>query len=70
MKNYQFKTNLKCGGCVQAITNPLNNLAGVVKWEADVNHPERILSIVLEEGIEPQSVQNVLKIAGFESKLI
>lgn len=70
MKNYQFKTSLKCSGCVQAITEPLNNLTGVEEWEVDLASSDKVLSLTVDEALEPAVIKKTLADAGFQSELL
>lgn len=44
MKMQQFKTNVKCGACVAAITPEMEKI-NKVTWEVDLSHPDRILTV-------------------------
>ena len=44
MKTQTFKTNIKCGSCVAAVTPFLNQAVGEGKWQVDVQNPDKILT--------------------------
>lgn len=41
----QFKTNLKCEGCVAAVTPALDHAVGAGNWQVDLESPFRILTV-------------------------
>ena len=45
MKIFEFKTSLKCSGCVEKITHDMNALEGVVKWDVDLTKPMKVLKV-------------------------
>lgn len=44
MKTLKFKTNIKCSGCVAAVTPFLNKAVGAGHWQVDVQNPDKILT--------------------------
>ena len=44
MKTQQFKTNVKCGACVAAITPEMEKMENTA-WKVDLTHPDRILTV-------------------------
>ncbi len=65
MKTLQFKTNIKCGGCVETVTPFLNTVAEIKKWEVDTNHKDKILTVEFDGTNEHVVVQKVEQ-AGFK----
>jgi copper chaperone len=45
MKTMEFKTSLKCNGCVERITPGMNALEGIISWEVDLTVPVKILKV-------------------------
>ncbi len=64
MKTLQFKTNIKCSGCVAAVTPVLNNTPGIEKWEVDTENPDKILTVSTDSLSEQEVVKAVEK-AGY-----
>lgn len=64
MKTLQFKTNIKCGGCVTAVTPILNNTAGIESWQVDTENPDKILTVSTDSLSEKEVVAAVEK-AGY-----
>lgn len=68
MATLKFKTNIKCGGCIAAVTPHLNNLSAIEKWEVDTQSADKILTIEGKEKIDAQQVIDVLKTAGYNAE--
>lgn len=69
MKTLKFKTNIKCGGCIQKAAPILNKEIGILKWEVDTNSPDRILDIKTEI-LNTQDIVNLVSKAGFQAEPI
>jgi copper chaperone CopZ len=63
MKTYTFKTNINCGGCIAKVSPHLNAVEGI-KWEVDINVPEKILTVETEN-IEMEDIVKVVRNAGY-----
>ena len=68
METLKFKTNIKCGGCIAAVTPHLNKLSDIQKWEVDTNSPDKVLTIEGKQGIDDQEIINVLENAGYNAE--
>jgi copper chaperone CopZ len=69
METVQFKTNIKCSGCIAKVTPVLNELAGTGNWEVDVNKPERILT-VSANGLTEEAIKTAVEKVGFKAEKI
>ncbi|EKB50083.1 heavy-metal-associated domain-containing protein [Cecembia lonarensis] len=67
MKKIQFKTNVKCGACVAAITLEMDKVVPNA-WKVDLSHPERILTV--EGDVEEETIQLALEKAGYKGESI
>lgn len=65
MKTIRFKTNIHCGGCIKSVTPFLNELDNVDTWKVDLENPDKILEVNLDDDNEV-SVMEAVKKAGFE----
>lgn len=65
METIKFKTNINCGGCLKSVTPHLDELDNVDSWKVDINNPDKILEVKLEDGNE-NAVVSAVKKAGFE----
>ncbi|TNE48315.1 MAG: heavy-metal-associated domain-containing protein [Bacteroidetes bacterium] len=68
MTKVKFKTNIKCMGCVNTVTPFLNQAAGIQHWEVDLQDPNRVLTVDLEDGSQPMVVKEALKEAGYTAE--
>lgn len=69
MNTYQFKTNIKCGGCIAAVTPHLNSNKEIEKWEVDLASPDKMLT-VHTKSLDENAVQKLVKAAGYEAKIM
>jgi copper chaperone len=69
MSKFQYKTNIKCGGCIAKVTPFLDQAAGVKKWEVDTDNPNKILSVELE-GMDSNTLIQLVQEAGFKAEVI
>jgi hypothetical protein len=60
-----YKTNLRCGGCVQTIAPLLDSAAGIRSWKADVESPDRLLTLEGDDVARPR-VAELLGKAGYQ----
>ena len=67
MKQYQFKTNINCSGCVAKVTPVLDQSEEIKNWNVDTNNPNKILSVETENLNEDEVKAIVLK-AGFKAE--
>jgi copper chaperone len=65
METIKFKTNIKCGGCIAAVTPSMDGLAGVEKWEVDTANPDKVLTVQAENGAVAQNIVTALKEKGY-----
>jgi copper chaperone len=66
-KEFQFKTNINCGGCVASVKPHLNNAEGVCEWNVDTTNKDKILT-VKSEGITEEQVLGIIKKSGFKAE--
>jgi copper chaperone len=45
MDTLQFKTNIKCAGCVATVTPGLNEVAGENNWKVDLESANKVLTV-------------------------
>lgn len=66
MENVQFKTNIKCGGCIEKVKPELDSAVGAGNWRVDITSPEKILTI--DTNIEPTKAKAAVEKAGFTAE--
>jgi copper chaperone len=69
METLKFKTNIKCGGCIAAITPFLDKMQEIEKWEVDTVNPDKVLT-VKAEGISAEDVIATVREAGYTAETI
>lgn len=65
---HQFKTNINCGSCIRSVTNFINDVEGIDKWEVDTDNPDKILSV--EGHASTASIIEAVEDAGFDIELV
>jgi len=65
MKTVKYKTNINCGSCLKSVTPFLNELANVDTWKVDIEKPDKLLTVEIDNGSEEQIIKAV-KHAGFK----
>ncbi|GAB3563727.1 hypothetical protein GCM10027578_07950 [Spirosoma luteolum] len=67
METIQFKTNIKCGGCIAAVTPFLNKTAGEGHWQVDVKDPNKVLTV--DAGVATaEAVRQAIVEAGYKAE--
>ena len=69
METIQFKTNIKCSGCVANVTTELNKAAGENNWRVDVQSTDKILTISAD-GVTAAAIQTAVGKAGYKAEKI
>lgn len=69
METIKLKTNIKCGGCVSAVTPFLNQSVGVGNWQVDTQNPDKVLT-VKTEGVSATAVQKAVQQAGYKAEVL
>jgi copper chaperone len=69
METLRFKTSLKCGGCVKAITPGLESLNKIEKWSVDLENPDKVLEVEASEDISDMVIDSVKKAGYLISRL-
>lgn len=67
MKQYQFKTNINCGGCIAAVTPHLNGNKDIKEWKVDTNNPNKILTVTTEN-LASDEVKAIVQKAGYKAE--
>jgi len=65
MKTVKYKTNINCNGCIKSVTPFLNDLDNVDLWKVDIENPDKILEVTLDDDND-KMVTDAVKKAGFE----
>lgn len=68
METLNFKTNIKCSGCVAAVTPFLNDIEQVDGWNVDTHSPEKILTVQTTDNRIGQQIQQAVERAGYKAE--
>lgn len=64
MKHQQFKTNLKCQGCVDKVSAELNTNPEIKSWSVDTNSADKVLEI--ETSLTEKQLKQIFEKFGFK----
>ena len=67
MKQYQFKTNINCSGCVARVTPVLNGNEKIKDWKVDIDNPQKILTVETES-LNEEQVKAIVQKAGYRAE--
>lgn len=65
METLKFKTNIKCSGCIAAVTPFLNDLPEIENWAVDTDNPEKVLTVEASDELTAETVVKTLEKAGY-----
>ncbi|MCB9230474.1 MAG: hypothetical protein H6581_02350 [Bacteroidia bacterium] len=65
----KFKTNLKCEGCIQKVSDAPDHEPGVESWEVDLKSPDKTL-FLQGKNIEISRIEAIFREKGYEAKEI
>lgn len=68
-KQFKFKTNINCSGCVAAVKPHLDNAPGITEWSVDTTGKDKILT-VKTDGASKEQVMDTVQKAGYKIELI
>jgi len=68
MNTLQFKTTIKCSGCIAKSTPFLNEALGEDNWEVDVQNPNKVLTVATDAPVDVQTVIEAVEKAGFKAE--
>jgi copper chaperone len=69
METVQFKTNIKCSGCIATVTPVLNELVGEDNWEVDLQSPDKVLTVSTEQAGK-EEIKKAVEKAGYKAETV
>jgi copper chaperone len=69
METLQFKTTIKCAGCLAKVTPFLNDQLTPEEWNVDILTPAKILTVNSDK-LTAEEVEEKVKQAGFQIERI
>lgn len=67
MYAFRYRTNLKCSDCIITLTPHLEKVTGLQRWQVDLEHPDRTLSVEVEEDVHKTELEEAIRQAGYEA---
>lgn len=67
METIQLITNIKCGGCVAAVTPILNQTVGEGNWQVDTQNPHKVLTVQAND-VTAEAVTKAVQQAGYKAE--
>lgn len=67
MMKYQFKTNIKCGGCIEKVTPYLDANNEIKKWEVDIKNSDKILTVETDH-LSSEIIAEIVRHAGYKAE--
>jgi len=64
MKVLTFTSNIACNGCVSKVKPYLDELEGLTKWHVDIENPQKILTVEIDE-LSTEQIQEAVAKAGY-----
>ncbi len=68
-KQFQFKTNINCSGCISKVQPYLDNEVGINQWHVDTSSKDKLLT-VKANSINLEKVIETVVSAGFKIEKI
>ena len=69
MNTLQFKTNIKCAGCITKASPVLNDKLGEGQWEVDVMTLKKTLTVTTNNLSETEVI-SIVNEAGFSAEVL
>ena len=69
MTVFKFKTSIKCGGCIAAVSPFLDKVIGIEKWEVNTANLDKVLTVT-SDLVDTSSIENAVKEAGYSIEKI
>ena len=70
MKTVQFKTNIKCSGCLTQVSPFLNDTLGADNWDVDIQSPDKVLTAEADDEAGTFQIIKAVEQAGFKAEVI
>ena len=67
MKQFQFKTNINCSGCVAKVTPHLNENQDIKNWQVNTTDPSKVLTVETEN-LDETRIKQIVEKAGFKAE--
>jgi copper chaperone CopZ len=68
MSKLEFKTNLKCAGCMYAIKPYMDEIKGIKSWEVDLEDPDKTVKVE-NDTASVDEIKEAIRKAGYSADL-
>lgn len=68
MEKIQFKTTIKCSGCVAQVTPFLNEAVGAGNWAVNTADPDKILTVSAGRETDEEKILKAVRDAGYKAE--
>ena len=65
----KYATNIKCGGCIAAVTPALDAAVGAGNWKVDLENPQKVLSFSVADAALPD-IPQLLAGVGYKAEAL
>lgn len=65
----KYATNIKCGGCIAAVTPALDAAVGPGNWNVELENPQKVLSFSVPDAALPD-IPQVLAAVGYKAEAL
>ncbi len=65
-----FKTNIHCGNCLRSVKPFLDEIEEISEWTVDLQHPDRLLTVVAQGSLLSDQIVATVDEAGFDAVLV
>jgi copper chaperone CopZ len=66
METQQFKTNIKCTGCLSVVAPVLNEKLGEGNWQVNLDDANKTLSV--SKDVDPNDLVTAIEGAGYQAE--
>ncbi len=68
METLEFKTNLKCAGCMYAIKPYMDEIKGIKSWNVDLEDADKTVKVE-NESASVDEIKEAIRKAGYSAEL-
>jgi copper chaperone len=67
MKEFKFKSNINCTGCLSKVSPVLDSEEKIEAWDVDLQSVDRVLTVKTEE-LSAEEVKKAIATVGFSAE--
>ena len=64
---HQFKTDMNCAGCIEALTPYPDTNNEIMHWQIDIDSPYKILTVETDK-LSDEMIRQIVKRAGYKAE--